>query len=58
MKTYDTLKDIKTLIDGTLKEQTDITNKYLKWGITEEEFEDLSDGEVLDIVYDIVKEAI
>jgi hypothetical protein len=58
MKTYDTLKDIKTLIDGTLKEQTDITNKYLKWGITEEEFEDLSDGEVLDIVYDITKEAI
>ncbi len=58
MKTYDTLKDIKTLIDGTLKEQTDITNKYLKWGITEEEFEDLSDGEVLDIVYDITKEAV
>ena len=58
MKTYEVLKDIRTLIDGTLKEQTDITNKYLKWGITEEEFEDLSDGEVLDIVYDIVKEAI
>jgi hypothetical protein len=58
MKTYEVLKDIRTLIDGTLKEQTDITNKYLKWGITEEEFEDLSDGEVLDIVYDITKEAI
>ena len=58
MKTYEVLKDIRTLIDGTLKEQTDITNKYLKWGITEEEFEDLSDGEVLDMVYDITKEAI
>jgi hypothetical protein len=58
MKTYEVLKDIRTLIDGTLKEQTDITNKYLKWGITEEEFEDLSDGEVLDIVYDITKEAV
>jgi hypothetical protein len=58
MKTYDVLKDIRLLIDGTLKEQTDITNKYLGWGITEDEFEALSDGEVLDIVYDIVKEAI
>ena len=58
MKTYDVLKDIRILIDGTLKEQTDITNKYLGWGITEDEFEALSDGEVLDIVYDIVKEAV
>ena len=58
MKTYNILKDIRTLIDGTLKEQTDITNKYLGWGISEEEFESLSDGEVLDIVYDIAKEAI
>ena len=32
MKTYEVLKDIRTLIDGTLKEQTDITNKYLGWG--------------------------
>ena len=52
------LKDIKTLIDGTTKEQTDITNKYLDWGITEERFEELSDGEALDLIYDIVKEAI
>lgn len=58
MKTYEVLKDIRTLIDGTLKEQTDITNKYLGWGITKDEFEALSDGEVLDIVYDIVKEAV
>ena len=58
MTTYHILKDLKTLIDGTLKEQTDITNKYLSWGITEDEFENLSDGEVLDLVYDIVKEAV
>lgn len=58
MKTYDVLKDIRTLIDGTLKEQADITNKYLKWGISEDDFESLTDGEVLDIVYDIVKEAV
>jgi hypothetical protein len=58
MKTYEVLKDIRTLIDGTLKEQTDITNKYLKWDITEDDFEAMSDGEVLDIVYDIVKEAV
>lgn len=58
MTTYHILKDLKTLIDGTLKEQADITNKYLSWGITQDEFEALSDGEVLDIVYDIVKEAV
>jgi len=58
MKAYKVLKDIKTLIDGTTKEQTDITNKYLDWGITEERFEELSDGEVLDLIYDIVKEAV
>jgi len=58
MKTYDILKDIRTLIDGTLKEQTDITNKYLDWDITEERFQELSDGEVLDLIYDIVKEAL
>ena len=58
MKTYEVLKDIRTLIDGTLKEQTDITNKYLKWGISEDDFECFTDGEVLDIVYDITKEAV
>jgi hypothetical protein len=58
MKTYEVLKDIRTLIDGTLKEQTDITNKYLKWGITEDDFECFTDGEVLDIVYDIAKETL
>lgn len=58
MKTYHILKDLKTLIDGTSKEQADITNKYLGWGITGDEFESLSDGEVVDIVYDIVKEGI
>ena len=57
MKTYDVLKDIKTLIDGNIKDQVSITNKYLDWGITEEKFEELSDGEVLDLIYDIVKEA-
>ena len=58
MKAYKALKDIKTLIGGTTKEQTDITNKYLGWGITEERFEELSDGEALDLIYDIVKEAV
>ena len=58
MKAYDVLKDIKTLIDGKIEEQVSITNKYLDWGITEDEFEAMSDGEVLDVVYDIVKEAL
>lgn len=58
MKTYEVLKDIKTLIDGKIEEQVSITNKYLDWGITEDEFEAMSDGEVLDVVYDIVKEAL
>lgn len=58
MKAYDVLKDIKTLIDGKIEEQVSITNKYLDWDITEDEFEAMSDGEVLDVVYDIVKEAL
>ena len=58
MKTYDVLKDIKTLIDGTIKEQVSIVNRRLEWDITEEDFEAMSDGEVLDVVYDIAKEAI
>ena len=58
MKTYEVLKDIKTLIDGKIEEQVSITNKYLDWGITEDEFEAMSDGEVLDVVYDIVKGAL
>jgi hypothetical protein len=58
MKTYEVLKDIKTLIDGKIEEQVSITNKYLDWGITEDEFDAMSDGEVLDVVYDIVKGAL
>ena len=58
MKTYEVLKDIKTLIDGKIEEQVSITNKYLDWGITEDEFDAMSDGEVLDVVYDIVKGAV
>ena len=48
------------LINGlTVENQIEVINKYHpQWNITEEEIEDLSDGEVLDIVYDITKEAI
>jgi hypothetical protein len=49
------LIDIKTLIDGNVKDQVSITNKYLNWGIDNEDFEALSDGEVLDLIYDILK---
>lgn len=52
------LKDIKTLIDGDIKDQVSITNKYFDWDITEERFQELSDGEVLDLIYDMVKEAL
>jgi hypothetical protein len=52
------LIDIKTLIDGNIEDQVSITNKYLNWGINEEEFEAMSDGEVLDVIYDIVKEVV
>jgi hypothetical protein len=52
------LIDIKTLIDGNIEDQVSITNKYLNWGIDEEEFEAMSDGEVLDVIYDIVKEVV
>ena len=52
------LIDLKTLIDGNIEDQVSITNKYLDWDIDEEDFEAMSDGEVLDLIYDILKEAV
>jgi hypothetical protein len=60
MNTYQVLKDIAKLINGlTIENQIEVINKYHpQWNITEEEIEDLSDGEVLDIVFDMAIKGI
>ena len=52
-----TLKDIVTLIDGDadLKHQVNLVNQYKNWKLTGREFLNLSDGEVLDLIFDIAK---
>jgi hypothetical protein len=58
MTHVEVIEDIKTLIVGEIKAQADIVNKYLGWGITDEDMDYLTDGEILDIVYDITREAL
>lgn len=56
------LKDIVTLIDGDsdLTHQVRLVNQYKpSWQMKHgREYLNLSDGEVLDLIYDIAKEAV
>jgi hypothetical protein len=60
MNAYQVLKDIAKLINGlTIENQIEVINKYHpQWNIAKEEIEDLSDGEVLDIVFDMAIKGI
>jgi len=55
------LRDIATIIDGDadLNYQVNLITQYTGWkDFTTDDFLNMSDGEVLDLIYDIVKEAV